>query len=243
MLSQTNENLRQLFIKNFTAELILNSKKVVNLNELKEKNNEEIEIKKRLKEIITRSTEEKIRKPVIQEQKVSIPQQTQIKPLNKILPEVPISEKIGETTSTFNSVKSAILASGEIDFGKIAQFIKDPAISLIECKRADEKINIKKIGQVISTEVSLSGEEINAIIKAFSEKTRIPIVEGILKARWQNLEMFAVISQFSTSRFIITKFQPTNLSINPTGMPNTNRLLISQNPFAPKNPALSLLKK
>jgi hypothetical protein len=100
---------------------------------------------------------------------------------------------------------------------------------------------IKKLGQTISTEVQLNGTEINSLIKAFSEKTRIPLLEGILRARLGNLEIFAVISKFSTSRFIITK----NLAL-----PNRNimgpmpRPVIPANPFAShKTPTLSLLKK
>jgi len=250
MLSQTNEDIRQLFLKKFTAELILNSKKIINQKELEWKSKEENEIKIKLKEIISKPTV-KIEppKPIVQQPRIlQTPQLKVLKPITKTPPEMPMHERkpeMGETESTFDSVKSAILPSGEIDFGKITPFIRDPVVSSLECRRANERIMIKKLGQTISTEVQLNEPEINSLIKAFSEKTRIPLVEGILKTRFSNLEIFAVISKFSTSRFIITKnlsSQNNNL-MNPGGIPNINRPMISQNPFAQKNPALNLLKK
>jgi len=253
MLSQTNEDIKQLFLKKFTAELILNSKKIENKQELEQKNREENEIKNKLKEIISKpidkiETHTQIiqKSPIQQPRIIQIPQLKVLKPITKTLPKIPEpEEKQEETGSTFDSVKSALLPSGDIDFGKITPFIRDQVVSSLECRRADEKIMIKKLGQTISTEVKLNETEINSLIKAFSEKTRIPLTEGILKARFNNLEIFAVISKFSTSRFIITKnFTPQNSNMmNPIGMPNMNRPIISQNPFAPKNPPLNILKK
>jgi len=262
MLSQTNEDIRQLFLKRFTSELILNYKEILKksyeekLNQKsyllakQQKENEEGEIKNKLKEIISKPTGKiETQKPIIQQPRIlQTPQSKVLKPITRTLPEIPLPERkqeMGETESTFDSVKSALLPSGDIDFGKITPFIRDQTVSSIECKRADERIMIKKLGQTIGTEVQLNEPEINSLIKAFSEKTRIPLTEGILKARLGNLEIFAVISKFSTSRFIITKnlVSQNNSMINPTGMPNMNKQMISQNPFAPKNPALSLLKK
>jgi hypothetical protein len=253
MLSQTNEDIKQLFLKKFTAELILNSKKIENKQELEQKNREENEIKNKLKEIISKPIDKIethtpiIQRPPIQQPRIiQIPQLKVLNQITKTLPEIPEpGEKQEETGSTFDSVKSALLPSGDIDFGKITPFIRDQVVSSLECRRAGEKIMIKKLGQTISTEVKLNETEINSLIKAFSEKTRIPLTEGILKARFNNLEIFAVISKFSTSRFIITKnITPSNSNMmNPIGMPNMNRPIISQNPFAPKNPSLNILKK
>jgi len=252
MLSQTKDSIRQLFLKKFTAELILNSKKSEKIEGSKNLGalSEEDEIKAKLKEIISKQTSKiETQKPIIQQPKILQTQPVKVlRPINKVLPPIPApkeNQEIGETESTFDSVKSALLPSGEIDFGKITPFIRDSIVSSIECRRADEKIMIKKLGQVISTEVQLNENEINSLIKAFSEKTRIPLVEGILKARVNNLEIFAVISKFSTSKFIITKIIPqqNNSTMNPAGMPGMNRPMISQNPFAPKNSSPTLLKK
>jgi len=269
MLSQTSEDTRQLFLKKFTEELILNYKEILKkyyeekLNQedylvlKQQKEDEERDIKNKLKDIISKPIVSagieiptpKIQKSIVQQQRVIPTSQSKIlKPINQNLPEIPLpkeKQEIAETGSTFDSVKSALLPSGDINFGKITPFIRDPVVSSLECRRADEKIMIKKLGQIISTEVQLNETEINSLIKAFSEKTRIPLTEGILKARLGNLEIFAVISKFSTSRFIITKnLAPQNSNImNLPGTPNFNRSMISQNPFTPKNPSLNFLKR
>jgi hypothetical protein len=268
MLSQANENIRQLFLKKFTAELILNYKNILKksyeekLNQesyllsKQQKENEEREIRNKLKEIISKpvvktgiqppTIQQKIaQKPIIQQSRIlQTPQLKVLKPITKTFPETPLppeKKETEETENTFDSVKSAILPSGEINFGKIAQFIGDPTVSSLECRRSDEIIMIKKLGQTISTEVKLNENEINALIKAFSEKTRIPLIEGVLRAKSGDLEIFAVISKFSTSKFIITK----NLSTQNTNMVRPiSRQMIPTNPFAnQKMPPLSLLKK
>jgi len=266
MLSQANEDIRQLFLKKFTAELILNYKETLKksfeekLNQesyllsKQQKENEEKEIRNKLKEIISKPVvktgiqqptiqQKTVQKSIIQPQRIlqTLPLKV-LKPINKTLPEIPtLNEKKETTENTFDSVKSAILPSGEINFGKIAPFIGDPTVSSLECRRSDERIMIKKLGQTISTEVKLNENEINALIKAFSEKTRIPLIEGVLRAKSGDLEIFAVISKFSTSKFIITK----NLSTQNNNMVRPiSRQMIPTNPFAnQKMPPLSLLKK
>jgi len=258
MLSQTKENTRQLFLKKFTAELILNYKEILKksyeakLNQQnyillkQQKEKEENEIRNKLKDIISKpAVKVETQTPIVQQQRIpQTPQLKVLKPTIKTLSRVPTpeeKEEIIETKSTFDSVKSAILPSGEINFGKITPFIRDPTISSLECRRADERIMVKKLGQIINTEVQLNENEINSLIKAFSEKTRIPLIEGVLKAKLGSLEIFAVISKFSTSKFIITK----NLNEQNRNIMNpTPRLTIQTNPFASqKTPTLSLLKK
>jgi len=268
MLSQTNENIRQLFLKKFTAELILNYKEIVKksyeekinqesyLLSKQQKENEEKEIRNKLKDIISKPTISMgMQTPGVQNQidKASITQRpkilqtTQLKVLKPIIKnpsdisQPKEEQEITGTENTFDSVKSSILPSGEINFGKITQFIRDPVVSSLECRRANEKIMIKKLGQTISTDVQLDEAEINSLIKAFSEKTRIPLIEGILKTKLGNLEIFAVISKFSTSKFIITKSLAPQNNNMAYPMP---RQITPGNPFASlKKPTLNLLKK
>ncbi len=117
-----------------------------------------------------------------------------------------------------------------LDFGKLTQLISNPAISSIECQGEGKEIIIKKNEQISKTEIKLSKEEINRIISDFSEKARIPLIEGLLRARVSNLQISAVVSKAASSRFIITKTitaplarleqqlspnQPTKLSVPP----------------------------
>ena len=257
MLSQTQESTRQLFLKNFTAELILNYKEIIKkideekltqesfLLQKKQKETENDEIREKLKQIINKIPEKQAvqiqKPPIAPEKQVMQIHQIPVKKVGELEVPLPPESELGE--AAFNSVEPSFLPSGEIDFKKITPFIKDPAVSSVECKRAEEKISIKKLGQTIDTDIKLNEREINSIIKAFSEKTRIPIIEGILKTRSNNLEIFAVISKFSTSRFIITKIFPILPPMMPTRTPDINKPSVSANPFAPKNPAFSFLKK
>ncbi len=94
----------------------------------------------------------------------------------------------------------------QMNFGRIEQFIRDIYITSIECPGVDKEVIIKKSGQVMTTDIRLSKEEIDAIIADFSEKARIPLIEGLLRARIANLQISAVVSKIAESRFIITKF-------------------------------------
>ena len=51
----------------------------------------------------------------------------------------------------------------------------------------------------------LNEEEIQQIIKEFSGMANTPIMNNILRAKYQDLELTAVISEFVGSRFILHK--------------------------------------
>lgn len=100
------------------------------------------------------------------------------------------------------------LQPGEINFGKIIFLVKDPFISYIECPGEGQNVIIKKSGQTMKTQIILTKEEMITIIKDFSGKTRIPLIEGLLNARYENLELSAVVSEIITPSFIIRKNIP-----------------------------------
>ena len=58
---------------------------------------------------------------------------------------------------------------------------------------------------VKKTNIVLDKEDIDQIIKAFSEKARIPIHGGILKMVVGRLVLSAIISEIIGSKFIIKK--------------------------------------
>ncbi|MDP4039178.1 MAG: hypothetical protein Q8P57_01185 [Candidatus Pacearchaeota archaeon] len=91
---------------------------------------------------------------------------------------------------------------------KLNFIIKDPAVTEIECRGADKPILVKKAGTIQRTQTSLTIEEINQILNDFSEKTKIPIIEGTFKAASGNLIMTAIISEILGPRFIIQKKNP-----------------------------------
>jgi len=129
-----------------------------------------------------------------QETKINAPQNNQPiikKPEQKIVT-IPISQNIQ-------------IQPGEINFGKIIVLIRDPLITYIECPSENQNITIKKAGQTLKTQITLTKEEIKSIIVDFSEKTRIPLVEGMLNARYKDLEISAIVSEVISPSFIIRK--------------------------------------
>lgn len=100
---------------------------------------------------------------------------------------------------------------GEVNLKKLDVFLADKAITMIECPGPNKLILVKKAGRVNSTKVSLSQEEIDAVIEDFSKKTRIPVIGGIFKATVEDLTISAIISEFVGSKFIIYKSSPYSM--------------------------------
>jgi hypothetical protein len=95
--------------------------------------------------------------------------------------------------------------------GELELFLKDPSIQSLESPGPGRNILVKKYNRVNVTRMVLSQREITELINKFSEKARIPIVGGILKAAVGDLVISAVISEFVGSRFIINKMTPYSL--------------------------------
>ena len=93
----------------------------------------------------------------------------------------------------------------EIDLRKINSLVRDPLVKIIECNGPDEKIVV--MGQMgrKNTTIILNKEEIEDVIKKFSEATKIPISEGIYKVVIGKLILSAMVSEVIGSKFIITK--------------------------------------
>ena len=91
-----------------------------------------------------------------------------------------------------------------INLGKLSPLIKDSAVKSIECNGPDEKISVLTTSKKI-TSIVLSKEEINEIIKKFSELSKIPSDEGVFRAAVGRLIISAIISDVIGSKFIIKK--------------------------------------
>jgi len=101
--------------------------------------------------------------------------------------------------------ESRIVAGNQLaDFGKINQFIADYEVTLIECSGPGKEIKIKKGGEVISTEETLTLEEIVSIIQQFSRLSMAPLTQ-MFKARVGNLSISAFVSPVAGTRFMIIK--------------------------------------
>lgn len=105
----------------------------------------------------------------------------------------------------------------DIDFGKLEVIIRDKLVSYIECSGPGVNIIVKKSENMLKTQIILTKEEIIKIIKSFSEKVNIPLIEGMLIARSEDLSISAVVSETLDPSFIIKR------EISNPIVPNTGR--------------------
>lgn len=228
------------FIDKFTEEIINNLRKDFSAIEKEKKDEERKKMEKELQEM-----KEKFSKEVVNMQptKIKPPQQIISKPIEqKAIQQIPIKPKesiqfkkpapLPEKPKQLAPPKPINIESpkvlpqiipGEIDFGKIIYLIKDPLITYIECPGPDKNIIIRKAGNSFMTQIKLTKEEMIAIIKSFSVKTRIPLVEGMLTARYDGVEISAIISETVTSSFIIKKDIIPSLKAPPTQLQPPNK--------------------
>jgi hypothetical protein len=184
---------------------------------------------KKLKENLQPSIQEQQSiqfQPSVQQQPLYNQRILQKKPVfQKPQQEIKIAEKIVmpfhmEVDGDARSIKMAAVSkeiskerfqqqNNEINFGRISELVNDPITSYIECRGENKNVIIRKAGQTIKTQLTLTKEEIISIIKSFSDIARVPLIEGMLTARKGNLEISAVVSESSSSSFIIKK------SVNP----------------------------
>jgi len=93
---------------------------------------------------------------------------------------------------------------------KIEIFLRDPSIRLIECMGPGRNLLVKKYNQINVTKTKLNQNEINELINNFSKHSKIPILNGILKAAVGDLVISGLLSNLNNSRFIIEKIIPRN---------------------------------
>ena len=197
-----SKNFKRLFLLYFTRELILHSAEgeVLQLqNLMKEQIKEEkVQIAHSIKRNIPKKTEElkkeglnfhKIFKRVrprfySQTRTFSIPE-PKLPPHLQYLKPVPKNIKI--------------------DLDKLNPLIKDPAIKIIECNGPDEHIFVKGSMGAKPTDIVLNKEEINKIIKKFSEISKIPLQTGVYRIVAGRLILSAIVSEIVGSKFIIKK--------------------------------------
>lgn len=91
---------------------------------------------------------------------------------------------------------------------KLNFLIKDPAVTEIECLGSEQMLLVRKAGSVQRTKVKLSIEEVYQLIAEFSQRTRIPVIEGTFKAALNNLILTAILSETLGPRFILQKKNP-----------------------------------
>ncbi len=235
-----------MFLLKFTEELIKNIKTPAILQleaflRKKQKEAEEIkkQQKKQLKEIVRKVIHPQIRQTgkqvlhsphqmktlnasekTLQHSVQSIPQSLSVKPSQKPqrpqlqvlrIPEPKLPERL--------SYLKPIPTEKQIDLGKLNPLVNDPFVKSIECHGPDTNI-IVRTPQPKTTNISLTKEEIDDIIKRFSEAAKIPVEEGVFRVAFGKLMLLAIVSEVIGSKFIIKKLSQPRQSLSPPFRPN-----------------------
>jgi len=98
--------------------------------------------------------------------------------------------------------------SQSFDLGKLNFLLKDSRVTIIECPGPEKPVLTRVNGRQLATNVNLTEEEIKQVVNKFSEESKIPIIGGLFKVAVGNLIITSVISDVVGSRFIITKITP-----------------------------------
>ena len=249
-LNQIKPENRIIFLKKFTAELVINSgepqligekiRKQIEVEKLQQKFLRPIETKSSggfqrsisssffQQPIYSKKTEELIEKPEIKLikknyfrrmpifQRTNPPQQIPVQKLRRLI-SAPLT-KLAQKKAPPQLQPSMSIVQPEtqprpenLELGKLAPFLKDQSIQLIECSGPGRNLLVKRYSKINTTKVTLNQVEITNIINNFAQQARIPVMGGILKAAVGDLVISAVISEFVGSRFIINKIVPYNL--------------------------------
>lgn len=200
MTEELKIDIKELFLRNFVIELIKNTKQ----------NN--LQIAQEHQEIVSpfKQEETAARRELSAPYVKLTPAPSAIR-LASIVPQPPASQfsqqqSVRQTQAKQISRQPTTTQISSLT--KLSPLIKDPAITEIECPGANESLLVKKGGAIQQTKVILTENEIKSILNEFSEKTKIPIIEGTFKAALDNLIMIAVISEILGPRFIIQKKNP-----------------------------------
>jgi len=94
---------------------------------------------------------------------------------------------------------------GNADLGQIQELVDDFSITMIQCDGPNIPLKITKDKQTTNSDIILSEEEISKILSYFSEKTGQPVIEPVFQTKIGNLKIMAITSNYSGSRFIISR--------------------------------------
>lgn len=206
-----SDSFKNFFLTEFTKELIRNSAK----SKIELKPVRRIEIPRK----VERVTKEK--KQIAQPMEMSnIPvQKIETKPaISPFVPEIktfskPVSSvrappilRIPEPRlpEAFQYLKPTATFI-DINLGKLNPLVRDSNVRIIECNGPDEQIIVEGTMGRKLTNTILNKDEIDDIIKKFSEISKIPISTGIHKVVAGRFIFMAIISEIVHPKFVIKK--------------------------------------
>lgn len=203
--SNFSEQKRKFVLLEFTKELIRQSGgEIFKLEDILKDEYKEVRVEKRLGKTNEKRNHEKIKvhedddilrqEPILAEPKI-YPIKRPTSPL--FIPKPKLPQRF--------SYLMPVPTNLEIDIGKLNSLIKDPLVKNIECNGPGQNIVVSGTMGRKKTNIFLSKEEIDEIIKKFSETTKIPVHEGLFRAVAGKLIFSAIISALIGSKFTIKK--------------------------------------
>jgi hypothetical protein len=105
--------------------------------------------------------------------------------------------------------KSRGISSGA--YQQIENFLRNPAVQLIECSGPGKNILLKVKNKINMTRLVLNERGIEEVITNYANQAGVPVMGGVLKAAVDDLVISAVVSEYVGSRFIISRKSPYSL--------------------------------
>jgi len=202
---ETSEKFKELFLLAFTRELIINfaGGEILELESEFEK--EQKYRKESVREIVKEGMH-----PGQEKKFKALPKSFQMQALPKRLV-IPISR----FPTRLAYIQPMPAPGMNIDMGKLNALMQDPVVQVIECHGPDKEIVIRAPTER-KTNVILEKDEIENIVKNFSETAKIPITEGVFRVAVGRLIFTAIISEVVGTKFIIKKMIPGSAPAKPT---------------------------
>lgn len=229
MLKQTSKNFRQIFLLEFTKELIRNTFSYKELRIKKEVRQvvHEKPIRQRLlrkdlfkREVLQGAVKKKIKRDFetvsqLKKEEEILPEFKKYSLKKPSAPKFPASYRIPAPLQIPESRLPRTVeylrptrGSRTIDLGKLEPLIRDRLVKIIECNGPDERIIVMGAMGRKSTKITLTKAEINDIINRFSQAAKIPVNEGVFRVVFGNLILSAIVSEIIGSKFLIKKIAP-----------------------------------
>lgn len=205
-MDNSSQQLRIEFLKEFVFRIIQTKIKSFPIEEqTKEENIPQIQIKQEEAKVQIPTQIPpviQIQKAEIKEKKLGMPVRPMIiRPIEKYVPQqrpsLPIIRKMGLPIIP--------------ELRKLNTILEDSAVLSIECPGSEKPIIVNRSGAVKTSDITLTKEEIDSILKLFSEKTKIPIISGVFKAIYGSFILTAITSEFVETKFILQKRMPNAL--------------------------------
>lgn len=92
-----------------------------------------------------------------------------------------------------------------LNLGIINNLLSNPEIDLIECPGENQNIKVRINGEIKILDLKFSEKEINKIIMAISEYTKIPVVYNTIKVTLGDFLFNGISSEVTGSRFILIR--------------------------------------